>query len=267
MRVELAERVADQLRNHLPLARELPIDVEAVALGLGVDEVIRVDGLVEDKRLEQRDGHVRVLLASRGSAQRQRYTVAHEIGHLLLADPERDTIARRMRSDDDVERFCDDFAAALLLPRHLTRDEYRQRARGLATVRHLAARTNSSLAAATVRLNEVGGWSHALLHWKRGEHGWQFRWGAGVPVTFHRRLKSASNTSDCLEALGVGGRADQRADIPMLVGQTPMRLIGEASVRGRSAIALVRFRSMPGAARGPRSMRAAPLGSQPSATS
>ena len=84
MTARLAERIAEQLRNQLPRARELPLDVEGLAVDLGVDEIIRMDGLVEDGRLEQCGGHIRVLVASRASLKRQRYTIAHEIGHLVL---------------------------------------------------------------------------------------------------------------------------------------------------------------------------------------
>lgn len=237
----LAERVAIQLRRHLPVARVCPVDVEALARELGVDEILRDHALVEDGRLERRDGHVRVLLAARSNPQRQRYTLAHEIGHLLLADPQRDTIARRMQTDDEVERFCDNFAAALLLPRSLIELEYRVRPRTLATVRRLAAQGDTSLAAATVRLNEVAGWPLALLHWRRTDRGWNYRWGAAVPLTHHRRLRSAPDTGARLDELAVRGSKDQRAEIEMRVGPRVVTLRGEISVRGRSAVGLIDF--------------------------
>lgn len=241
----LAERVAAQLRTHLPLARTFPVDVEALARQLGVNEILRVTDLVEDGRLERRDGHVRVLLAARSNRQRQRYTLAHEIGHLLLADPDRDTIARRMKTDDEVERFCDGFAAALLLPRDIISAEYRAMPPTLAALRRIAEQSDTSLAAATVRLHEVVGWPHALLHWKRTERGWTYRWGAAVPMTYHRRLRSAPDTSARLDDLALRSRSDQRAEITMRVGPTVLRLHGEISVRGSSAVGLMQFTRLP----------------------
>lgn len=146
-----------------------------------------------------------------------------------------------MKADDEVERFCDNFAAALLLPRALILADYQQRPHTLATVRHLAARTDTSLAAATVRLNEVAGWPHALLHWKRADPGWRYRWGAGLPTALHRRLRSAPETSGLLDELGARGSRDQPAEIPMRVGRSSMSVRGDISIRGRSAVALVTF--------------------------
>lgn len=241
MTPRLADDLARQLRQHLTLARTLPVDVERLARRLGVTEIVRVPRLVEDGRLEQMNGHTRVLLASEASVERQRYTIAHEIGHLLLTDPERDTIARRMQSDDEIERFCDAFAAALLLPREVVYSEYRSRKRKLNTVRHLAHRTGTSLAAATVRLNEVAHWRRALLHWKRGENGWRYRWGAAIPVSLHQRLRSAPSTSATLDRLCSRGGNDQRTLVSLRVGRTLLDLPCEVSVRGRSAVALVEF--------------------------
>jgi hypothetical protein len=241
----LAERVAAQLRTHLPLARTFPVDVEGLARQLGVNEILRVDDLVEDGRLERRDGHVRVLLAARSNRQRQRYTLAHEIGHLLLADPDRDTIARRMKTDDEVERFCDGFAAALLLPRDIINADYRAMPRTLAVLRRIAEQSDTSLAAATVRLHEVAGWPQALLHWKRSDRGWTYRWGAAVPMTYHRRLRSAPDTSARLDDLALRSRSDQEAEITMRVGPAVIRLDGEISVRGRSAVGLIAFPRLP----------------------
>jgi hypothetical protein len=241
----LAERVAAQLRSRVPLAGNFPVDVEALARQLGVNEILRVTNLVEDGRLERRDGHVRVLLAARGNRQRQRYTLAHEIAHLLLADPERDTIARRMKTNDEVERFCDGFAAALLLPRAIISSQYGPTRPSLASLRRLSQQSDASLAAAAVRLHEVAAWPHSLLHWKRSDRGWFYRWGAAVPITYHRRLRSAPNTSACLDALALKGRLDQPAQIEMRVGAALVRLNGEISIRGRSAIGLMEFDPLP----------------------
>lgn len=241
MSAGLAEQVAAQLRAHVLTARGLPVEVDDLARSLGVDEIVHATGIIEDGRLERRSGHVRVVLSARGSEQRRRYTLAHEIGHLLLADPQRDTIARRMTSDDEVERFCDSFAAALLLPKELLEAEYRSRPQALKTVRRLTAQCDVSLAAATVRLNEVAGWSNALLHWKRSERAWHYRWGAGVPVRYHRRLRSAADTSERLDLLASQTSADQPGEVPMRVGAELLYLRGDVSIRGSSAVALLAF--------------------------
>lgn len=241
MSYQVAERLARQVRDCLPVARCLPVDVHELARQLGVVEIMYESDLVEDGRLELRGGKARVFLATRANRHRRRFTLAHELAHLLLAEPRQDTIARRMRTDNEIERFCDDFAAALLLPRHLILDDYAKRPPVLSTVRHLAARTDTSMAAATVRLSQVAQWPHALLHWKRTDSTWRYRWGAGVPAELHRRLRSAPETSAHLEILAAQGTKDQYADIAMHTGHATISLRCEISIRARSAIALAVF--------------------------
>lgn len=240
MNARLAEYATARLRSRLPAARSVPVDLVEVATALGVSEIVLADDMVEDGRLEQRAGTARIFVSSRAGVERRRYTIAHELGHLLLADPERDTIARRMRCDDDVERFCDAFAAALLLPRDLVLP-YRDQEERLAAIRELAARTRTSLAAATVRLNEVAGWEASLVHWRRNDNGWTYRWGAALPSDVHRRFRSAPTTSQVLDLLRRNGAKDQAAQVPMLVGRRPVVIEGQLSIRGRSAIGLVHF--------------------------
>ena len=238
MSARLAEYATARLRSRIPAARTVPVDLVKVAAVLGVSGIVLADDMVEDGRLEQRGGTAQIFVSSRAGVERRRYTIAHELGHLLLADPERDTIARRMRCDDDIERFCDAFAAALLLPRDLVLP-YRGQVEQLGIIRELAARTRTSLAAVTVRLSEVAGWNASLLHWRRNENGWIYRWGAALPSDVHRRLRSAPTTSQALDLLRANGRQDQAAQVPMLVGRLPVEIEGQLSIRGRSAIGLV----------------------------
>ncbi len=237
-----AEWLALQVRRHFEPARAVPVDLLALASELGIAEIATVNGLIEDGRLEQTRGRVRVLLSNRSTPERQRFTLAHEIGHLLLADPKRDLIARRMKSGDDVERFCDHFAAALLLPRAAV-EEFGARPKTLSNVRRLAAQAETSLAAATVRLNEVADWRCSLLHWRRADAGWRYRWGAGVPAPYYRKLKSSADTSSTLDALARLDSLDRHAELDMQAGATVVHLSGQVSIRGASAIGLMRFRT------------------------
>ena len=84
-----AEAVAHVFRVGPP-----PVDVERLARQLGVDEIVRAP-LVEDGRLERRRGSTRIRLRNDISHQRMRFTIAHELGHLLLSDPASDLVARR----------------------------------------------------------------------------------------------------------------------------------------------------------------------------
>lgn len=64
-----------------------------------------------------------VVVSSRWPGDRQRFTLAHELGHLLFDDRLADTI--------DVERACNRFAGALLLPREAARERIGHKRRGL----------------------------------------------------------------------------------------------------------------------------------------
>lgn len=84
-----------------------PVDVERIAFGEGLRIVRKqlgeIDGFVEDDVLTVNAAHART---------RQRFTIAHELGHLVLhADG----------TDDNSEREADQFASGLLIPRPMLR--------------------------------------------------------------------------------------------------------------------------------------------------
>ena len=84
---------------------EPPVDVERIAFGEGLRIVRKhlgqTDGFVEDDLLTVNAEHART---------RQRFTIAHELGHLVLhADG----------TDVNSEREADQFASALLIPREM----------------------------------------------------------------------------------------------------------------------------------------------------
>lgn len=84
-----------------------PIDVERIASG---------EGLRIERRSMKGDGHLEgELLTVNGthSRTRQRFTIAHEIGHLIL-HPD--------GTDESSEREADRFASALLMPRAMLRE-------------------------------------------------------------------------------------------------------------------------------------------------
>ncbi|MGH7484814.1 MAG: ImmA/IrrE family metallo-endopeptidase, partial [bacterium] len=86
---------------------EPPVDVERIAFGEGLRIVRKQlgesDGFVEDDLLTVNAEHART---------RQRFTIAHELGHLALhADG----------TDENSEREADQFASAVLIPREMLR--------------------------------------------------------------------------------------------------------------------------------------------------
>jgi len=76
---------------------------------------------------EQRPESTTILVNDQDAKVRQRFTIAHELGHYFLHIKERDTDEPiiSFRSDNSPrEREANSFAAALLVPEDLLREEY-----------------------------------------------------------------------------------------------------------------------------------------------
>jgi hypothetical protein len=223
------------------LQLEPPIDVHLLAKRLGVLEITEAR-LVEDGRLERADGQTKILIRRGVSTGRRRFTIAHELGHLLLAEDTDNLIARRARLGiGREERFCDEFAAALLLPHDWLRRRYTQRPRRLAVVRELAASAKSSLAAAVIRLDEVVGWRRSLLRWRADQGRWRLVSAAAVPSSLHGEIGTAAETRHHLDRIAHGRSTDVRLALPLLIRGAPSRVESEVSVTDRTAIALAAF--------------------------
>lgn len=97
------------LRKHG--VREAPVDVEGIA---------RAEGLrVERRELGELDGQLvgsRIEVNARHSLVRQRFTIAHELGHFVMHSGH--------GTDEHSEREAEVFAAALLMPPDLLRKEF-----------------------------------------------------------------------------------------------------------------------------------------------
>lgn len=100
--------------------RELPVDVLALCRRLGV-RVVWYDGTREgagDGFSVIVDGVPHICIERGKSVQRTRFTVAHELGHILLGHVGVHTLVNREPSvkDNPVEQAANVFAARLLAP-------------------------------------------------------------------------------------------------------------------------------------------------------
>lgn len=232
---ELAERLAAAVFAERPAYAAPPVDVEGLARELGIESITGAR-MVEDGRLEQRGGRSWMLVRDDVRTARRRFTVAHELGHLLLADPKQEFVARRtLPGIDREERFCDAFAAALLLPRTWAVERFGGKPEALATLRELADASGASLAASVLRLRELLDWTSSLLHWRQHEQGWRLASTAGLPRGL--RVTSAPTTSAVLDHLGASW-GDKAVDVPLAVAGRSTQVRMEIAVRGRSAVAL-----------------------------
>lgn len=164
MSLRQAENDARSLREEVarrdPRAVQLPIDPVRMADALGID-VYRarmqagVSGTLEKDR-----GSDPVIYLNRDDSQnRQRFTCAHELGHYVRRTTSgdmdyafidaRDQLAAT--GTDEEEVYANQFAAALLMPEEMVRQEHR---RGLGRVR-LALRFGVSEEAMGYRLQNL----------------------------------------------------------------------------------------------------------------
>lgn len=212
-----ADRLAEQVRAialaqtqpHDPLHKAIlvrwPVDVHSIAAALGVLVDDHAD-IAEDGLLLPTAHGWRVVIRRGTPVARARFTLAHELIHIALscegigAQPARDAIdpVFGFRSE---ERLCDCAAAALLLPEPetLRADRLARADVGdghCARTLRVASASQTSLAAAFVRLHGLEGWSSTLYHWTRGRRGWFVQTEAGLdhrggrPVRFGEVLPS-----------------------------------------------------------------------------
>jgi hypothetical protein len=90
--------------------------LEFLAQKLGVESIMEERLPFEGGVFLQPSGKLLIKLNASSSFARKRFTLAHEVGHLLLGDMS----GRRMacQSDPALERACDSIAAELLMPSH-----------------------------------------------------------------------------------------------------------------------------------------------------
>jgi Zn-dependent peptidase ImmA (M78 family) len=97
-------------------------------------------------------GRWEVVLSNADNETRQRFTLAHELKHILDAGSDLAQLYQRL-SDRQIERVCDHFAACLLMSK---RSIYSLWGDGLRTPEALAQACRVSVSAMIVRLNVLG---------------------------------------------------------------------------------------------------------------
>lgn len=134
----------------------VPVDLHAVAERLGVSDVIceplPFDGLV----LKENNNFI-IKLNSGSPNLRRRFTLAHELGHVLLnhhtaASGDRTEIS--CHSDED-EKLCNAAASEFLMPEELTRQFFSKRAVSPASLCEFGSQFQVSLQAAAVRVRQI----------------------------------------------------------------------------------------------------------------
>ena len=97
-----------------------PTDLSAVAKTLGV--CVRPGEISGSGEFRRSADGLEIIYSSDQSKPRQRFTIAHELGHLLIAKIH----PRANQRAKEVERLCDLIAAELLMPTDVFRKDIKQ---------------------------------------------------------------------------------------------------------------------------------------------
>jgi Zn-dependent peptidase ImmA (M78 family) len=132
MIIEKIESIAEELLARFDI-KQIPIPIEELARSLDI-RVSRAPSKDFSGLLIRKDGHALIGVNSAEAPVRQRFTIAHELGHFIL-HPQQDAFVdfRKDRTAKEVkpprERHADMFAAALLMPRKILLRDFRRLAK------------------------------------------------------------------------------------------------------------------------------------------
>ena len=160
--MEKARRLLDECGIQRP-----PVDLVRIARHLGVQRIRELDIRLDGQLVELDDGTYEVILSRRAPHTRQRFTLAHEIAHILAAAADSGSMSC---GDTATEELCNRVAAELLMPARFVGDA----AGGdldVAVFRQLATRFQCSLEATAWRVLNMGQAWGALLIWREQDGG------------------------------------------------------------------------------------------------
>lgn len=199
---KIAERLIWQCCSSGP-----PYDPFQIAKHMGVDvDIGPMSGL--DGYVEVTNGRYFAVISSLTNAKRQRFTLSHELGHVLfMRDAERGSPLPLIRyrvagcppglhQDPVEESLCNLFASELLLPTAEVRAEVLASADPLSSILRLSNRFDVSLQAAAKRvIGILGKRKVGCALWKNGEGKlWPMPlWSEGITTTFRRQLTALEN--------------------------------------------------------------------------
>ena len=180
--------------------RREPLNLNALASELGVRD-IQTRLLTSspdhhtgvDAVLIPRDSGYSVIINKNAPYTRQRFSLAHELAHIILLSSElcagRPDRSTRYRSEGSTvgskefeERLCDEIAAELLMPEELFKEEIESQGRSLDNLPKWANSFRTSLTATAIRYWELLPEASHLIRWRKSFHrrgvispAWQMR--------------------------------------------------------------------------------------------
>lgn len=169
-----ANRVLDAARRLLDdcAIERVPVDLVRLARHVGIGRIRELDIRLDGQLVELGDGDYEVILSRNAPHTRRRFTLAHEIGHLLVAAHGNGSMESASMScgDGPTEELCNRVAAELLMPSRFV-NEAVAADMDVSGLRRLATRFQCSLEATGWRVLNLGQITGALLVWRQQDDG------------------------------------------------------------------------------------------------
>ena len=141
-------------------ALEWPVNLDSLAAKWGVTAIEKQPISSAGMLLPNRNGY-KVILNQNQSRVRQRFSLAHELGHLLfnkagIADSVREPKRRNsLAANPAEERLCDQIAAEILMPRMAFYEDGWMEGWSLNSLRTLASKYETSIPATALRMVDL----------------------------------------------------------------------------------------------------------------
>lgn len=212
--------------------------VSYVARALGISRVEESSTISKAGCLAVDDGEL-VVFVRPGNRRWQRFTLAHELGHYLLAVHQGIPLRDQLR-DRRAERYCNSFASHFLLPRPWLRQTIPDDSANLDLLLSLARVASCTAATAMGALIDASVWNGTLGVWRMEAGEWRaqtcLRPGAGL------RLGAGEGTASVLDRARYDVTLD--AVLPVLANGTGMAVDAEMRREGRAVITFTRDRDL-----------------------
>ena len=148
-------------RIHRLSGNEFPVDVFAFAKKLAVVEIESRTMAIDGYLAKRTDGQLAIRFRAGACRVRTRFTIAHEIGHILIAAAEgreiHGQVARGGGRSTDEERLANQIAAAILLPEHLLVPQFQRHSPHWGFLHGIASMFDVSIQAAIIRVASLSG--------------------------------------------------------------------------------------------------------------
>jgi Zn-dependent peptidase ImmA (M78 family) len=178
-----------------------------VARVLGVTSIRVGEVRGEGRTRWQRDGAIEIHIREDVKYERMRFTIAHEIGHVLLSKPDgraiiHDSGYERLEPERE-ETWCNEFAGRLLVGT----DELESYVRdsmgselSLGELEQLANHFKVSRSVAFIRYSHIRSHQYSLLRFVRRRNLWLMASQVGVNRTMLQRLSTLTETSETINS-------------------------------------------------------------------